>query len=190
MEREGVARFVSTHTKPTFHAPLGRATGKKTPGGAGTHTDGTHTGDGTHGRSGAHGHTDHTDRRTSQPSKPNDTPFTRTTQLARPCDRRPKPRPTQQLQARYRYTGTDSTGKNFTGNFTGTVPVPVKSHRGEPGHTRDITRRWTPSLTGVTPRRTSQPSRPILVPTNPHTRDHRRARRATPRRAPELQLGS
>ena len=34
-------------------------TGKKTPGGAGTHT----------GHTGAHGHTDHTDK-TSQPSKP------------------------------------------------------------------------------------------------------------------------
>ena len=53
-------------------------TGKKTPGGAGTHTG--HT-----GHTGARGHTDHTDEPHNHPLKSNDTP-------AR------KPRPTQQPQ--------------------------------------------------------------------------------------------
>ena len=42
-------------------------TGKKTPGGAGTHTG--HT-----GHTGARGHTDHTDEPHNEPPKPNDTP--------------------------------------------------------------------------------------------------------------------
>ena len=54
------------------------STGKKTPGGAGTHTG--HT-----GHTGARGHTDHTDEPHNHPLKSNDTP-------AR------KPRPTQQPQ--------------------------------------------------------------------------------------------
>ena len=41
--------------------------GKKTPGGAGTHTG--HT-----GHTGARGHTDHTDEPHNHPPKPNDTP--------------------------------------------------------------------------------------------------------------------
>ena len=41
-------------------------TGKKTPGGAGTHTG--HT-----GHTGARGHTDHTDEPHNHPPKPNDT---------------------------------------------------------------------------------------------------------------------
>ena len=63
------------------------STGKKTQGGAGKHTltrdTQAHTRTAGHKDDGSH-------RRTSQPSKPNDTP-------ARPRDR-PKPRPTQQPQ--------------------------------------------------------------------------------------------
>ena len=66
-----------------------RDTGKKTPGGAGTHTG--HT-----GHTGARGHTDHTDEPHNHPPKvPN--PTTSTTQT-RTTTRRPKPRPTQQPQ--------------------------------------------------------------------------------------------
>ena len=64
--------------------------GKKTPGGAGTHTGHTRV-------TRAHTGTPHIQcRRTSQPSKPNDTRHTRTT------TRRPKPWPSQQPQARSR----------------------------------------------------------------------------------------
>ena len=52
--------------------------GKKTPGGAGTHTG--HT-----GHTGARGHTDHTDEPHNHPPKPNDTP-------ARPRDGRNRDR--------------------------------------------------------------------------------------------------
>ena len=114
-------------------------TGKKTPGGAGTHSGHkAHTR--THG-----GH-----RRTSQPSKPNDTP-------ARPRDsrnrgrglnsrknsRRPgadhSPRPTQKRPPPANPTlpppAPRAPPRACSKAVGGTDTIPVKRHRGEPGHT-------------------------------------------------------
>jgi len=88
-------------------------TGKKTPGGAGTHTG--HT-----GHADAQRHTDHTDEpHTIQTQFQQHTPST--------SARRPKPRPT------HRYYGTVTARSEYTPCC---IPLPVKSHRGEPpGHT-------------------------------------------------------
>ena len=110
-------------------------TGKKTPGGAGTHTG--HT-----GHTGARGHTDHTDEPHNHPLKSNDTPA-----------RKPRPtqQPQEQPQARSRplLAGTAqyststrmfSTGKKTlggAGTHTGNTGHTGSKTPGEPGHTGD-----------------------------------------------------
>ena len=87
------------------------STGKKTPGGAGTHTG--HT-----GNTGARGHrTDHTDEPHNHPPKLNDTPATTT--------RRPKPLPTQQPQEQPQARSRPLPAADYS---TGTVPEPDSSY--------------------------------------------------------------
>ena len=91
VERATDSSFI--HNSSQAEAAVGarqRYTGKKTPGGAGTHTGhsrDTHGTHGTHGRTRAHG----SHGRTSQPS-------IQTQRHTRTTTRRPKPRPTQQPQ--------------------------------------------------------------------------------------------
>ena len=72
--RRSLRKRACTAASPESTTPHGRyqypvlySTGKKTPGGAGTHTG--HT-----GHTGARGHTDHTDEPHNEPPKPNDSP--------------------------------------------------------------------------------------------------------------------
>ena len=93
-------------------------TGKKTPGGAGTHTG--HT-----GHTGARGHTDHTDEPHNHPLKSNDTPAHENRDRLNSRKNNRKPGVDRSLPVQH-----------------STVPVPgcsvpVKRHWGEPGHTRE-----------------------------------------------------
>ena len=137
--------------------------GKKTPGGAGTHT----------------GHTRdtrvHTGTRITQTNLTTIQTHRATTHPHDLHTRRPKPRPTQQPQARSRpLPAADS--EEAAPSEPGTVPVPVKRHRGEPGHTRDThgthtgAKRCKQTGTRITQTNLttySQPSKPNDTPARP-----------------------
>ena len=115
--------------RQSFHFDTrGHRTGKKTPGGAGTHTG--HT-----GHTGARGQTDHTDEPHNRPPKPKDTnPHENRDRLNTSTAARTaaSPESTAPRGRLYRYQGTAPQAlRSCLSVNTG------KKTPGEPGHTRD-----------------------------------------------------
>ena len=113
-------------------------TGKKTPGGAGTHTRDTHT-DGTHGRTRAH--PDHTDEPHNHPN-PTTHPHDHATAETAPDSTAAGTEPTtpRGRQAADSEEAAPSkpdpaSTRSQSASPRSKVHVPVKRHRGEPGHT-------------------------------------------------------
>jgi len=102
--------------------------GKKTPGGAGTHTG--HT-----------GHADaqrHTDQSHNQPNPPTtNTPHVSATTEAAADSTAASPKPTAPRGRPVRYPVKRHRGEPGHTRDTRNTRYPVKRHRGEPGHTRD-----------------------------------------------------
>ena len=111
---------------PTVPGIMVQYTGKKTPGGAGTHTG--HT-----GHTGARGHTDHTDEPHNQPPKPKRTQTrTKTARITRTNLTTIHPNPTTQTRTK---TATDSTAARTAASPESTAPR-GRLRRGRPRRTR------------------------------------------------------